>query len=73
MEVTVQEAKAQFSQLLQRVETGEEVIIRRGAERVAKLVRMPADSSKRRIWGDLSGSIADDFDATPDDFITKRP
>lgn len=39
MEVTVQEAKTHLSQLLRRVEAGEEVVIGRGREPVAMLVR----------------------------------
>lgn len=68
MEVTVQEAKTQLSQLLRRVEAGEDVVIRRGRERVARLVRVQNDGGKREIWGDLQGSMADDFDEVPSDF-----
>ena len=68
MEVTVQEAKTQLSRLLRRVEAGEEVVIRRGREPVAMLVRVPARPGKREIWGDLQGSIAADFDQVPNDF-----
>lgn len=68
MEVTVQEAKTQLSRLLRRVEAGEEVVIRRGRERVAVLVRAPARPGARRIWGDLEGAIRPEFDRTPPDF-----
>jgi prevent-host-death family protein len=68
MEVTVQEAKTQLSQLLRRVEAGEEIVIRRGREPVAMLVRAPARSGRRQIWGDLEGAMADDFDELPEDF-----
>ncbi len=68
MEVTVQEAKTQLSQLLRRVEAGEEVVIRRGRQRVAVLVRIKEDGTKRQIWGDLEGSVAGDFDEVPNDF-----
>lgn len=67
MEVTVQEAKTQLSRLLRRVEAGEEVLIRRGREPVAMLVRAPPREGRRAIWGDLEGSMAPDFDALPDD------
>jgi prevent-host-death family protein len=67
MEVTVQEAKTQLSRLLRRVEAGEDVVIRRGREPVAMLVRVPARSGKRAIWGDLEGSISADFDEVPSD------
>ncbi len=68
MEVTVQEAKTQLSRLLRRVEAGESVLIRRGREPVAMLVRAPARTGRRNIWGDLEGSIGPDFDDLPDDF-----
>jgi prevent-host-death family protein len=62
MEVTVQEAKTQLSRLLRRVEAGEEVVIRRGREPVAMLVRVPRRPGRRQIWGDLPGSMGPDFD-----------
>jgi prevent-host-death family protein len=68
MEVTVQEAKTQLSQLLRRVEAGEEIVIRRGREPVAMLVRAPAKPGRRQIWGDLTGKMAEDFDELPEDF-----
>ena len=68
MEVTVQEAKTQLSGLLRRVEAGEEVVIRRGRERVAMLVRVEDEGTKREIWGDLDGSIGSDFDEVPSGF-----
>ncbi len=68
MEVTVQEAKTQLSRLLRRVEAGESVLIRRGREPVAMLVRAPARTGRRNIWGDLEGSIGPEFDDLPDGF-----
>ena len=68
MEVTVQEAKTHLSRLLRRVEAGEEVVIRRGRERVAILVRVPAPKGGRAIWGDLEGSMSADFDDLPEGF-----
>lgn len=68
MEVTVQEAKTHLSRLLRRVEAGEEVVIRRGRERVAMLVRVEDEGTKREIWGDLEGSIGSDFDEVPSGF-----
>ena len=64
MEVTVEEAKAQLPQLLRRVQAGEEVLIRRGSEPVAMLVRAPG---RRQIWADLDGAMAKDFDELPSD------
>lgn len=68
MEVTVQEAKTQLSRLLRRVEAGEEIVIRRGRQPVAMLVRAPAPSGRRQIWGDLEGAMGEDFDELPEDF-----
>lgn len=69
MEVTVQEAKTQLSRLLRRVEAGETVVIRRGRERVAQLVRAPARPGRRQIWGDLEGgSLGPEFEEIPDGF-----
>jgi antitoxin (DNA-binding transcriptional repressor) of toxin-antitoxin stability system len=53
---------------LRRVEAGDEVVIRRGRERVAMLVRVPNGGTKREIWGDLDGSMSPDFDDVPGDF-----
>lgn len=72
MEVTVQEAKTQLSRLLRRVEAGESVLIRRGREPVAMLVRAPTQPGKRRIWGALEGSVPDDFDQPLPDFDPYR-
>jgi prevent-host-death family protein len=68
MEVTVQEAKTQLSRLLRRVEAGEEILIRRGRQPVALLIRAPAPQGRREIWGDLNGAMAEDFDDLPDGF-----
>lgn len=67
MEVTVQEAKTQLSRLLRRVEAGEEIVIRRGREPVAMLVRVSVPTGQRKIWGNLEGSLAPDFDDVPTD------
>lgn len=68
MEVTVQEAKTQLSRLLRKVEAGEEIVIRRGREPVAVLVRVAKRSRTRQIWGDLEGSMGEDFDQVPAGF-----
>ncbi|MFZ0215533.1 MAG: type II toxin-antitoxin system prevent-host-death family antitoxin [Candidatus Dormiibacterota bacterium] len=75
MQVTVQEAKTQLSQLLRRVEAGEEIVIRRGPRPVAMLVRVPVTSETRAIWGSLEGSIGPDFDEVPEEFdeYVQRP
>jgi prevent-host-death family protein len=69
--VTVTEAKTQLSRLLERVAGGEEIVIRRGAHPVAKLVGYPQRHEPRKL-GDLQGQIwmSDDFDE-PDEEIER--
>ncbi|MFD9287026.1 type II toxin-antitoxin system Phd/YefM family antitoxin [Streptomyces sp. NPDC060030] len=64
----VHEAKTHFSRILQQVETGEEVVISRAGEPIAKVV--PLHPKVRRTGrGSLRGQIhiPDDFDEFPDD------
>jgi prevent-host-death family protein len=65
--ISIHDAKTNFSRLIARAEAGEEIVIRRGATPVAKLV---AYRAAPRIPGALKGQIvlADDFDELPDDF-----
>lgn len=67
--VSIHEAKTHFSRLIARAEAGEEIIVRRGRTPVAKIVAYHPPTTPRRP-GALKGRIhiADDFDATPDDF-----
>jgi prevent-host-death family protein len=64
--VSMHDAKTQLSQLVRRAEAGEEIVIRRGREPVAKLV---AYRGERRIPGRLRGQIriGADFDVLPED------
>jgi prevent-host-death family protein len=68
-EVNVHEAKTHFSKLLQRVAAGEEIIIARGGEPVARLV--PIERPARRLFGMDRGrfDVPDDFDAPLPDEI----
>ena len=65
----VADAKARFSELIQKAMVGEEVIIAKDNKRVAKLVRL-ATPGKTRKPGSAKGKIwmAPDFDAIPADF-----
>ena len=70
MEVNIHEAKTHFSKLIQRVESGEEIIIARSGVPVARLIRVepknkvrPLGMDRGKIW------IADDFDTLPDDLL----
>ncbi|HUP50197.1 MAG TPA: type II toxin-antitoxin system prevent-host-death family antitoxin [Thermoanaerobaculia bacterium] len=75
IEVNVHEAKTQLSRLLKKVEQGEEVVIARAGEPIAKLVRIAPPARIRRL-GQYAGQlrIADDFDAPldPETFEPER-
>ena len=64
----ISEAKAQLSALIEKVITGQEVIIGKAGKPVAKLVRYERSEKPRRP-GALRGKIkiADDFDKLPRD------
>ncbi len=69
-EVGVHEAKTTLSRLLRRVAAGEEIVITRGREPVARLV--PVGEQPSRGLGMDSGRFAvpDDFDAAlPDELL----
>jgi len=64
-QVNVQEAKTRLSQLLARVEAGEEIVIARGGKPVARLV---AVASPPRAVGFVTGRLGEEFFAAlPDD------
>lgn len=69
--VTVTEAKAQLSRLIERVGKGEEIVIRRGDRPMAKLVGYPGESRLRKPGGSR-GQIwmSEDFDE-PDEEIER--
>ncbi|HXV61829.1 MAG TPA: type II toxin-antitoxin system Phd/YefM family antitoxin [Vicinamibacteria bacterium] len=66
--MNVHEAKTHLSKLLERVESGEEVVIARNGKAVAKLVPYKA---KRRSPGSMKGKIRlqPDFDSPLPDEI----
>jgi antitoxin (DNA-binding transcriptional repressor) of toxin-antitoxin stability system len=55
--VTIHVAKTTLSQLLARVEAGEEIVLARGKEPIAKLVPFHPSSAKRR-FGALRGIVS---------------
>jgi len=64
IEVNVREARTHLSQLLARVEAGEEVLISRAGQPIARLVPARRPQGKRRPGGFVGkGWIADDFNA----------
>ena len=71
--VPLNEAKTRLSELIRRVEAGEEIVIRRGSTPVARLVPEPA--GRIQPPGALRGriTIAEDFDAPLAEFDEFRP
>jgi prevent-host-death family protein len=66
--VTIHTAKTTLSQLLARVEAGEEIVLARGKEPIAKLVPFRPPEKKRR-FGALRGVISvgpEFFEPLPD-------
>ena len=55
--VTIHTAKTTLSQLLARVEAGEEIVLARGKEPIAKLVPFQSPPKKRR-FGALRGKVS---------------
>lgn len=67
MVVNIHEAKTHLSSLIARVESGEEVVIGRNGQPVARLVPYVGKAEPRspgRWHGQVR--ISDDFDATPE-------
>ncbi len=67
MEVNIHEAKTHLSRLLQRVAEGEEVIIARAGQPVARLVRIQPQQTTRPL-GMYKDSVV-----VPDDFNDPLP
>jgi prevent-host-death family protein len=63
------EAKTKLSQLVERAEAGEDIVIARNGEPVARLVPVTQTNSLASVYGALRGRVhmADDFDELPDD------
>jgi prevent-host-death family protein len=69
-QLNIAEAKAHFSEIIQKALLGEEVVIAKGNRPLVKLVPL-VDPKHKRSPGSGKGQIkymADDFDATLDDF-----
>jgi prevent-host-death family protein len=67
MEVNIHEAKTNLSKLIQRAESGEEIIIARAGKPVVRLVLVPAETPKKyREFGRLKGKLG-----LPDDWEEK--
>jgi prevent-host-death family protein len=68
-QVGMHEAKTKLSQLVERAQAGEDIIIARNGKPVARLVPVAATNSFASLRGKYRGQIviADDFDELPDD------
>jgi prevent-host-death family protein len=68
-EVRMHEAKTKLSQLVDRAEHGEEIVITRNGKPAVKLSPLASTASLASVRGVWRGQvrIADDFDELPDD------
>jgi prevent-host-death family protein len=68
-QVGMHEAKTKLSQLVERAEAGEDIVIARNGKPVARLVPVTSTASLASVRGVWRGRvrIADDFDELPDD------
>ena len=70
IEVGVHEAKTQLSRLLREVAAGEEVLIKRGGQPVAKIVRVTTPGKRQLGQDEGLFVVPDDFDEPlPDDLL----
>ncbi len=70
MQLNIAEAKAHFSEIIQKALLGEEVIIAKGNHPIVKIVPLVSPTNKR-IPGSGKGQLiqmAEDFDAPLEDF-----
>jgi prevent-host-death family protein len=68
-EVGMHEAKTKLSQLVERAERGEEILITRNGKPAVKLTPVVSGASLTSVRGAWRGQvqIAEDFDELPDD------
>ena len=70
MEITIKltDAKARFSEVVEKASLGDEIIVTRMGKPIAKIVKYEPAKGKKRL-GALEGkiNIAADFDVWPDD------
>jgi prevent-host-death family protein len=68
-QVGMHEAKTKLSQLVERAEAGEDIVIARNGKPAARLVAIRSASALASVRGTWRGRvrIADDFDELPED------
>ena len=66
--LTLSDAKARFSEIVERAVNGDEFIVTRMGKPVVRISRIGKSASTRKL-GDLAGQIhmSDDFDEWPED------
>jgi len=67
MEIDIEDARLQLSELLERVTAGEQIVLAKAGKPVAKLVPL-SNESKTRILGSAKGEFV-----VPDDFNDPLP
>jgi prevent-host-death family protein len=68
-QVGMHEAKTKLSQLVERAEAGEDIVIARNGKPAARLVPVRSAAALASVRGSWRGRVrfADDFDELPDD------
>jgi prevent-host-death family protein len=68
-QVGMHEAKTTLSNLVERAEAGEDIVIARNGKPAVRLVPVSTANSLKSVRGSLRGQVrfADDFDELPDD------
>lgn len=70
--VKVAEAKTHLSDLLHKVQAGEEVIIARGREPIAKLVRIAREHDHATLMAEVRAARAGRDHTTPEEILAWR-
>jgi len=70
LNIDIKQAETCFPDLLQKTIEGNEVLITQNGQPIVKLIDVRKKRKKKRQFGSAKGLIkmADDFDATPEDF-----
>jgi antitoxin (DNA-binding transcriptional repressor) of toxin-antitoxin stability system len=69
--VTIEEAQQHLPELVESIGQGDEVLLAKKGEPIAKIVALPRAQKERRVFGEYRGRIhmSEDFDEPlPDDF-----
>ena len=70
--VKIGEAKARFSELVAKAEAGEEIIIARGREPVAGLVRLPRSDAFSALIGEVKAARTGRATTRPEELMAWR-